>query len=148
MEDSKFWDGVFSTASWIIVIALFYGAAAVWLVPPSGSGPFAQLLGVTGAQVFYSLLYGTEAFALGYSKFFKKKNLRKNALLAIYLTGFFTSILIIIISGFVPGVIDNLILATLASGCWLYWKFKTEYLTPNQFYNSTCELRDDLPPNP
>ena len=145
MNNHPRWDKVFSTASWIIVIALLYGAVAIWFAPPSGAGPVAQLIGSTGSQVFYCALYGIEGALLAYSKFFKRKKLRKNMLMIIYLTGFFTSILILSIAGWSTGLIDNFLLAGLASGCWLYWTFKTEYLTPSQFYDETLELRDDMP---
>lgn len=149
MPDTPKWDRVFATASWIIVLALLYGAVVIWFgATPSGQGPVAKLIGITGSQVFYSSLYGLEALVLGYSKAFKKKRLRKGALMAIYITGFFTSILSIAIAGFTPNVIDNLLLALLAAGCWLYWKFKTEYINPQHFAVLTQDLRDDFPPKP
>lgn len=133
MKGNKRYDRIFAFTSWLIVFALLYSATAVWIVPPSGAGPVAQLLGVLGSQIFYCLLYVGESLTLAYSKLKKRARLRKNTLLVIYLTGFFTSLLTIGITGWTPALLDNLVISVAAAGCWLYWTFKTEYLTPEQF---------------
>lgn len=145
MDNHPRWDRVFSTASWLIVVGLLYAAVAIFLASPSGAGPVAQLIGVHGSQIFYACLYTLEAVLLAFSKFFKKKKMRKRMLMVIYLTGFFTSILTISITGFVPKLIDNILISVVAAGCWLYWTFKTEYINPATFYEQTVDLRDDLP---
>lgn len=146
MPNTKLWDNFFATASWLIVIALLVAVVTLFFVDPSGSGPVAQLIGITAAKWFYITVYGTEALVLGYSKVKKKKRLRKQALLAIYLTAIFTSILTLLLSGLGLGLIDNMVLVVLAAGCWLYWKFKTEYITPENFHRAAHALRENRPP--
>jgi hypothetical protein len=133
MKQTPFWDKIVSTASWLIVVALLYAAVGVWIQPPMGDGPVSQLFGVLGAQVFYSALYVLLSSLLAYSKFKRKNTMRKKVLLATYLTGFFTSLLTVLLVGWNIKLLDNLIIAVCAALCWLYWVFKTEYLTPQQF---------------
>lgn len=139
-------DRLFSALSWLVVIGLFVAATGIWLAPPSGAGPIAGWLGVKGAQYFYMFLYGAEAVALMIAKFFKNKRVRKHILMFIYLTGFFTTLMSILVGGFSPKIIDNFVVAVLAAACWLYWKFKTEYINQDVILESTLELRQDLPP--
>lgn len=146
MANYRLWDRVFSTISWFIVVGLVFAAASLWLSPPTGLGPIGSWLGVSGAQYFYTVLYGVEALALAVAKLFEKKNARKHVLMVVYLTGFFTSILNLTITGFSPKLIDNLAVSAGAAVCWLYWKFKTEYISANALQEDTLELRDDLPP--
>lgn len=133
MSENSRWDVVFATASWIIVIFLFIGAYTVLFVSlPGSSGPVAQLVGTTGAKYFYGVLYSGLALLLAYAKVFKKRVMRKHVLVAVYITGAFTSILTIATIGWDVKVIDNLVFTFVSAGCWLYWKFKTEYLTSSQ----------------
>jgi hypothetical protein len=122
------WDKVFSFASWLIVLALLYGVANLIFLPPTGHGPIAGLVGIHPAQVFYIALYLCEGLALGYSKWKKKDKMRRNVLLVIYLTGFFTSILGFVIGGVSSKLVGNLVIALAAAFCWLHWKFRTEYI--------------------
>lgn len=148
MPTTPVWDKVFSTASWLIVVFLFISAYTVMFVaPPAGSGPVAGLIGVVGAKFFYFFLYIIEAAVLAYSKLFKKKNLRKGALVAIYCTGAFTSLLTLAGVGWSTKVIDNIAVTVISAGCWLYWKFKTEYIDPSLFERDVDGLRPDGPPS-
>lgn len=124
---------MFKTASWFIVFALIYSAVSVMFDVPSAKGPVAQAIGILGAQIFYAALYVGEAVSLAYSKIWKRSRWRKNTLLVTYLTGFFTSVLIITIAGWNSALIDNLAISAAAAGCWLYWTFKTEYFSTEQF---------------
>jgi len=146
MRENKKWDAVFATASWVIVVALVVAVVSLLIQDPSGAGPVSRLLGVTAAKWFYIALYSAEALVLAYSKLWRRKELRKKALVAVYLTGLFTSILTLSIVGITPKIIDNVVLAVVAGGCWLYWKFKTEYIDPRAFDHSVMTMRDDLPP--
>lgn len=143
MRPSVIGDRIFATCSWIIVVALLFGVVTLFFVDPSGNGPVAQLVGITAAKWFYILVYGTEASVLGYAKVKKKKNLRKHALVAIYLTAIFTGILTLMLGGISPNIIDNAVLFVLSGGCWLWWKFKTEYINPDEFNESLLTLRED-----
>ena len=145
MKNNPQLDRVFSFVSWIIAIALIYSAVNVWMVEPSGAGPIANAAGVLGAQIFYSLLYLGEAGFLAVSKWLKRKKMRKNTLLVIYLTGFFTSILTLFIAGWTPKLIDNVLISESAAFCWLYWKFKTEYIDVKEFDEDVWHLRKDTP---
>ncbi len=142
MKQSDRNDRIFSTASWIIVFALLFGVGYLWVFPPTGAGPVAQLIGIQGSQIFYTVLYSAEALLLGFAKVFKKKKLRKAALLTIYLTAMFTTILTFILAGVGFSIIDNVLLAVLSFACFLYWKFKTEYLDPDVFYEDIKDLKD------
>lgn len=148
MEQNAKWDKVFSFTSWLIVAALVYSALSLIAIPPGPTGPVAQLLGVKGAQIFYVILYSSQAGLLAYSKLFKKKRLRKIALMVVYLTAIFTFFLSWSAAGITWKIIDNVVIGITSFGCFLYWKFKTEYLTPQQFQDITDNLRDDLPPSP
>lgn len=145
MVNNPKWDKVFSFVSWIIVFALLYAVVSLWITPPSGAGPVANAAGALGAQIFYTLLYLGEAAFLGFAKFFKKKKMRSHTLLVIYLTGFFTSLLTIGIIGWTPKLIDNIVTAAAAAFCWLYWKFKTQYIDTKQFDEDVWKLRKDTP---
>lgn len=123
---------VVALISWLIVLALIYSTISLFITPPSGAGPVAQAFGVTFAKCFYASLYSIEALVLAFAKFTKRNQLRKTVLLAIYLTGFFTLSLTLAIFGPSWGMIDNLIISVAAAVCWLWWKFKTEYVTTEE----------------
>lgn len=125
---SKKWDRLFSTVSWFVAIALIFAAVNVWFAEPSGAGPISSSLGILGAQVFYSALYGLEALFLGFAKWTKRDKMRKHVLLVIYLTGFFTTLLTFLLVGITPKILDNLAISVAAAWCWLHWKFRTEYV--------------------
>lgn len=132
MADNSRWNKVIAFTSWLIVFALIYSTISLFITPPSGAGPVASAFGVTFAQWFYAVLYTGLASLLAYSKFKKRNELRKKVLLVIYLTGFFTLILTIAIIGPSWGMIDNLTISTAAAVCWLWWKFKTEYISEEE----------------
>jgi len=142
MNGTPFLDRLFRTTSWFIVFALLYSAVSVIIAKPSGAGPVASSIGIIGAQIFYFLLYTGESVSLAYSKMRKRSRWRKNTLLVIYLTGFFTSVLTIMLKGWIPELLDNLAISVAAAGCWLYWTFKTEYLTAEQFKDFSEEPQD------
>ena len=123
------WDRVVAVASWVIVLILAYGAAYILLSDLNPNGPIVQLLGVTMTRVVFVTMYSTQAFLLGYAKVKKKDTMRRHALLFIYLSGFFLSILGFYINGFSIRVVSNVVLSTCAAVCWLYWKLRTDYLS-------------------
>jgi hypothetical protein len=134
VKNTKRWDKVFSTCSWLLVFILLYAAVFVVLTPIGVNGPVAQLIGVAGAEIFYTVLYTAEAIILAFSKWRKKKKLRKHVLMVIYLVGLFTGFLSVSLIGFnFLAQWDNILTALIAAGCWLYWTFKTEYIHPEQF---------------
>ncbi len=143
MPDYTRWDKLFATASWVLAAVLLYSAISLWVFPPTGAGPVGELLGILGAQLFYSVLYGSQALLLAYAKVKKKKKMRKYTLMFIYLTGFFTSILSVTLLGWSPKLIDNFALASLAAICWLYWTFRTEYINPTHFQKLSHHLKQD-----
>lgn len=123
------WDRVVAVASWIIVLVLFYGFFYIMTHALNPASPFVKVMGVSGTRIFFSVVYGTQAGLLGYAKLFHKDRLRRHALLFIYLTGFFLAILGLILNGFTIRLVSNLVLASLAAICWLYWKFQNDYLS-------------------
>jgi O-antigen/teichoic acid export membrane protein len=127
------WDIVFSFTSWLIVIALLYGVANLLLVPPTGAGPIAHLIGIEPARFAYIALYLVEGLALGYAKWKKRDRMRKIVLAVIYSTGLFTSVLGIALGGFhnfaiAPKLVGNLVITAAAAFCWLYWTLKKYYV--------------------
>lgn len=132
MVKITYWDKIVATASWLIVLFLMWSAVGLWISPPTGAGPVAQALGVFGAQLFYTVLYGAEAALLTWAKLTGRMALRKATLLAVFFTGAFTFGLTISIVGFSVQMLDNMALFALAGICWLYWKFKTEYMTSEE----------------
>lgn len=133
MRERINWDKVFSATSWTLVVFLVYGALALWVFPPTGAGPIAGAVGILAAQIIYGTLYLIEALLLGYAKWKKKDRMRKNVLLSIYLTGFFTTVLGFALGGvpamISPKLIGNFVLSLAAAFCWLHWTFRTEYIT-------------------
>lgn len=125
---SKKWDLPVSIVSWLVALGLVFAASSIWFAPPTGLGPIGGLLGVLGAQIFYTVLYLGEAIILAIAKWFKMNRLRKHTLLVIYLTGFFTTLVTMLVVGWTPKFVDNLLLAGAAAWCWLYWKMRTEYV--------------------
>ena len=107
----------------------------LYLDPPNGKGPVTQALGTLGAQLVYGVLYLGLGATLAYSKIKKRSKMRKNALLGIYLTGFFTFLLSIGLNGWSIKLLDNVAITVASFGCWLYWTFKTEYITNEEFVN-------------
>lgn len=144
---NRFWDNFFSGVSWIIVASLMVGVVTLFFIVPGSSGPVAQWLGPEGARWFYICLYGLEAVWLTAAKMFKKKTYRKNALLVIYLTGIFTTILSYLGPGLTVKIIDNVVFTIVSAACWLYWKFKTEYINPAAFQAVAATLHEDAPPS-
>lgn len=150
MTGTPFWDRVFSTASWLLCIVLAFSAVSLWTVfTPVGVPPGAALVGPVGAlgggkvaiQLVYTVLYAGQSILLAYSKLMKRKNMRKHVLLFIYLTGFFTMVLSALVGGFSLRLVDNVLVSLVAAGCWLYWKFKTEYISIREFEKDIGGLR-------
>lgn len=126
------WDKVVAFTSWLIVFALIWSAISLFITPPSGAGPIASAFGVTFAQWFYTVMYAGEAGFLAFAKLTGRNGMRKVVLLITYLTGFFTLILTFSIYGATFAMLDNLTISVAAAICWLWWKFKTEYITTEQ----------------
>lgn len=136
------WDRVFSTTSWLLVFLLLLSSLSLWtFAPPSPLGPVVTATSLFIATVIYSTIYAGQALALAYAKLRKRKTLRKHLLLFIYLFSFFTTVLAIGLSrGFDVRLIDNFLVVIISAGCWLYWKFKTEYIDPKEFEKELAEL--------
>jgi len=148
MPNTPFWDKIFSTTSWGLVFLLLFQALTLWTIfPPGPGGPIASAGGILVAKTFYTALYGSQAMLLAYSKWKRRKVMRKHVLMFIYLTGFFTSILTLTLAGWDVRLIDNFVAAVVAAGCWLYWTFKTEYISYEQFERDIDGLREDSPPS-
>lgn len=133
MPKYAMWDRVFSGVSWLIVGALISATVGVFMFPPTGLGPVAGALGIWGAQVIYGVLYGVLAVALAVAKLFRRKKFRKHVLMVTYLTGIMTTLLTVILVGFHPKIIDNVIIIVASAGAWVYWKFRIEYVNPKDF---------------
>ena len=125
-------DRIVSIISWLIVVSLVWSIVGLWITPPLGEGPFAQLFGVVGAQIFYTVVYGVEACRLTWAKISGRMALRKAMLMVIFLTGVFTFGLTITIIGFSFEMLDNMVMFAFSGVCYLYWKIKTEYMTPEE----------------
>ena len=126
-------DRIVSIASWLIIPALLFSIVGLWISPPTGAGPVAQAIGILGSQVFYTIVYGTEGAVLTWAKLTGRMKWRKAALLAIFLTGLFTFGLTITIIGFSVSMLDNMALFVFAGVCYVYWKVKTEYVSPEKY---------------
>lgn len=132
----------------LIILLLVVGGVSLFFAEPfSGAGPVAQVLGSVYAGYFYATVFITEALALVVAKVFKKKTLRKNSLMVIYLTLLFTILLEFLLTGFGVEIIDNVLASIAAGWCWLHWKLRTEYVDPATFETDIDGLRDDSPPS-
>lgn len=132
------WDRVVAGASWVIVAILIYGVVFILVHDLNTASPIVQFLGETTTRVVFVVMYAVQGGLLGYAKLFHKNKLRRHVLLFIYLTGFFLSILGFMLNGVNVRLLSNLLLSVLAAVCWLYWKFKTEYINGDEF----LELRN------
>src|SRR5689334_22184491 len=121
------WDKVVATASWLIVVILFYGVWYIITADLNPASPFVKLFGDPGVRYVFGTLYAAQAGLLAYAKLMKKNALRKHVLLFIYLTGFFLGTLGWVLNGFTVRLVSNFVLSTCAAVCWLYWKLRTDY---------------------
>lgn len=134
MKSTPSRDKIFALLSWGIVFMMLYAAVQVSLTSSAGTGPVASAIGITAMKVFYASVYSGQALLLAYSKAFKKKQLRKGILMSIYLFMGFTTLLVIAGPTSMSLLfLDNAVITVVAALCWLHWKFRTEYLNPDEF---------------
>lgn len=126
------WDKVVAAASWFIVVILVYGVVFILVHDLNPASPIVHALGETTTRVVFVSMYAAQGILLGYAKMFHKNTLRRHVLLSIYLAGFFLAILGAILNGFTVRLVANFLVSTLAAVCWLYWKFRMDYLSHDE----------------
>lgn len=136
----------------ILQHALEYGLIVVWALAGLSEVIYPETL-PEGALAFlasstvgyvYAVLFIGMAMMLLYSKWFRKPKTHKHALMAMYLTTIYTIVLAVAIFGIGAAYIgDDVVIGAVAAFCWLRWKFKTEYLTRDQFYSKRLPIRTD-----
>lgn len=120
---------------------LFFGTEPVAL-----PGILSYLVGEAAIFV-YGAMFLTTGVALLYAKWFKKKRLHKFILMFMYLTCIYVLVLAILINGLGWNLLLTVGVGVTAAALWIRWKFKTEYISPDEFDKTLEELRDDLPPS-
>lgn len=136
---------IISGVEYLISLVFINSGIQLFFLPDIvGNGPL-FILGHHIALIIYALWFIFWALVLVYTKIFKKRKWHSRTLLILYLTALYTAMLTIAIVGWVDAI-DDIFVALILAACWLRWKFKTEYLSPNYFRKSTEVLRTDLPP--
>ena len=98
---------------------------------PSLTGPLALLVGQYVIYFYAAFFFFTGALLL-YAKLRKKKYAHKSALVLMYLTCVYVTILSIAIDGITFGLLPNILVGVAAAYLWIRWKFRTEYFDPNE----------------
>lgn len=145
MSTNRILDRIQAVVEYLVCLVFLNSAAQLFYTPSIAGKGILFMLGTHTALVVYAVWFIFWALALVYAKVKKKKKLHRNALMVLYLTTVYTAILTAAIIG-VPDAIDDMVLGVIIAACWLRWKFKTEYLSPDFFRASTEHMRDDLPP--
>lgn len=126
-------DVIQNVCEWVLIVLMI--AAAVFLMisassalPAGATGPVAQLFGQSLAVYIYAGVWLIEAVILAVAKWFKLRTVRKWALMAIFMTHFFTFFLALDLRGFGWHLIDNAIISALAAWLWLRAKLYYDYI--------------------
>lgn len=114
--------------------------------PVALPGIFTYLVGAE-AIIVYGALFVLTGLAMVYAKLAKKKTLHKYVLMTMYLTCLYVLIIAIAVNGLHWGLWLTILAGIVSAALWVRWKFKTEYINPDEFDKTLEELRDDLPPN-
>lgn len=89
-------------------------------------------------------LYGITFFLIGCSllagKWLKKKSLHKFSLLTMYLVCVYVLVLAIMLHGLGWNLLTTVLVGVTAAGLWMRWKFKTEYISTENF-RSAVDMR-------
>lgn len=126
---TKWRDRAFSLVEYLIIFA--FGISSISLInsaPIDGDGFVVSIFGGRVALFVYMIWFAFLALTLLWAKLTKHRTWHRNVLMAIYLTCIYTAILTIHVFGF-GEAIDDIVIGLLAGGCWLRWKFKTEYVS-------------------
>jgi hypothetical protein len=120
-----------SLVEYLIVFVLLAGGISMFFADTSvaadDKGPLVRLLGSKNAAVVYGLWFISVASWLFLSKIFGLPKAKKHGLLAVYITSIWVFILELLLLGWTPYLIDEVILGAAAGILWLRWKMKTEY---------------------
>lgn len=134
-----------------------YVLAALWIrgginilffdvEPVALPGVFTYLVGDVAIYV-YGCMFLLTGLSLLYAKWWKKKTLHKFTLMFMYLTCLYVFALSVAIFGIATSQILTVVAGISSAALWVRWKFKTEYINPDEFDKTLEELRNDLPPN-
>lgn len=139
-------DKLFSAAEYALALLWLYGGFNSFFADPLDTfSPIYDLLAGQAAIYVYAFLFLINGLLLIYAKVFKKKRTHLVALAGMYLTCLYVLILSYLIGVLSIGSLLTVFAGVLAAVCWMRWKLKTAYLSPDEFHEQITDLRDDLP---
>ena len=99
--------------------------------------------------VILGFIFVVSGSILLYAKIRRSRKWTGRGLLAVYLCFLFATIIqAVAYSGVLSAWVGNLLFTMIVGGLYLRWKYKTEYINPNYFYERTWHLRKDTPDRP
>lgn len=116
----------------LALLFMWGGINALSAEIPALSGVTAFLVGKYFIYFYAAFFFFTGALLL-YAKLRKRRNAHKTALVIMYLTCVYVTVLSIAISGITFGLIPNLAVGIVSAYLWLRWKFRTEYFDPKTY---------------
>lgn len=137
-------DRIFSIVEYLLSALWIYGGFNTLFADPLNTpSPIYDLLAGQEAIYFYGAFFLLNGLALLFAKVFKRKKIHLIALAGMYLTCIYVLILAYLIGVLSTGSLLTVVSGVAAAVCWMRWKFKTEYLNPEDFRD--VDLRDDTP---
>lgn len=114
----------------LLALLMMYGGVVTALSTP-GVYPteFGWFFSSRLTLVTYGLLLFVPGATLMYGKIKGRRRWVGRSLMAIYLVVLFAMFSEWLVLGSLVTVVDNIVVAVIAAGLWLWWKFKTEYIT-------------------
>lgn len=139
-------DKIYSIVEYLLAGLWLYGGINSFFANPlDGPAPIYDLLASQEAIYVYAVLFFLNGLLLLYAKIFKRKKTHLVALTGMYLTCIYVLILSYLLGVLSGGSLLTVTAGVAAAVCWMRWKFKTEYLSPEQFRDDAVDLRDDTP---
>jgi hypothetical protein len=92
--------------------------------------------------VVFGVMFFVSGVAVLYGSIRKRKALVGRGLMFIYLITLFTFLLELVAFPGISNWIDNFVISLVAAACWLWWKFRTEYLSMGEIRRMRQELQE------
>lgn len=130
-----------------LLAALFILEGIATAIGPTGNfGSFGGFLfEYRTTLVALGVLFAGIGVALLWGMIKKRRKLTERALVVAYLTGLFTAVVEVVITGSTLNILDNIIIILAAAGMWLWWRLNTLYMRPKDMA-VLDELLDNHPP--
>lgn len=132
----KFKDGLRHVGEYLLILVYLLAAVGeVTSAEPVTQGVLGWLFSDPMIAWIYASWFVIMSLTLLASKIFKWTKVHKFTLAAMYLTTVYTISLSVALFGLEgAAIVDDGIIGATAAACWLRWKFKTEYVHPEDFF--------------